>query len=57
MNVVCMFAFLINGFWTNVELPGKVIEDKGDYWLVEFEHTTDLVNSNKCLRSDYEQSN
>lgn len=35
--------------WTNLELTGKVIEVKGDSYLVDFGNRVELVNSNLCL--------
>lgn len=36
-------------YWTNVELTGRLIEVKGDDYLMDFGSRVELVNGNKCL--------
>ncbi len=55
ITVVCILLIHIEtagkDFWTNKEMRGTVIEERGDSWLIDFGARVELVNSNLCLRS------
>lgn len=55
INLICILMLHITtdgkDYWTNVELKGKLIEVKGDNYLVDFGNRVELVNSNLCLEA------
>lgn len=55
INLICILMLHITtdekDYWTNVELKGRLIEVKGDSYLVDFDNRVELVNSNLCLEA------
>ncbi len=56
ITLICILMLHIEkdgkDYWTNVEIEGKLIEVKGDEYLVDFGNRVELVNGNKCLTKE-----
>ena len=59
--VSCVLSLILNNVYTAIELKGYVVEEKGDYVLVDFGHELTrlklktekqvyLINYNRCLK-------
>lgn len=50
INLICVLTLWYHGVKVSKEMPGTLIEQRGDNYLVDFGFKVTLVNSNACLR-------
>lgn len=49
IHVICILTLFISGVKVSKEMPGEVIEQRGDAYLVDFGFKLIEINSNQCL--------